>query len=48
MDEAAQALGRRAKGVPKKFSAEEIAMRTKRLAEARKKRHPKTSEAEPK
>jgi hypothetical protein len=36
MNRAAQALGRRAKGVPKKFSAEELAKRTARIVEARK------------
>jgi hypothetical protein len=38
MNKAAQALGRRAKGVPKNYSAAQIAERTKRLAEARTKR----------
>lgn len=41
MNKAAQALGRRARGVPKKFTAAELARRKKRLAEARKKRWPK-------
>ena len=38
MNPHAQALGRSAKGKPKQYSAEEIAKRTERLAEARKKR----------
>jgi hypothetical protein len=41
MNRAAQALGRLAKGVPKKFSAAELARRKKLLSEARKKRWPK-------
>jgi DNA-binding Xre family transcriptional regulator len=36
MNRAAQALGRRAKGVPKKFSKEELAKRTERILTARK------------
>jgi hypothetical protein len=36
MNRAAQALGRRAKGVPKNYSAAEIERRKKRLAEASK------------
>lgn len=35
MNRAAQALGRRAKGVPKSFSPAEIAARTQRLVAAR-------------
>lgn len=38
MNRAAQALGRRAKGVPKSYSPEELQARTERLAEARLKR----------
>ena len=38
MNLAAQALGRRAKGVPKNFTAAERKRRARRLAEARKKR----------
>lgn len=38
MNRAAQALGRRARGVPKKYSEQQIDERTKRLAEARAKR----------
>jgi len=38
VNRAAQALGRRAKGIPKNYSAAQIAERTKRLAEARAKR----------
>ena len=38
MNRAAQALGRRAKGVPKNYSAVELEIRKKRLAEARLKR----------
>lgn len=38
MNRAAQSLGRRAKGVPKNYSPEEIAVRTQRLADARHKR----------
>lgn len=38
MNKAAQALGRMAKGKPKKYSAEEIKRRAERLAVARKKR----------
>ena len=38
MNRAAQSLGRRARGVPKKFSAEEIAKRTARCAEMTKAR----------
>jgi hypothetical protein len=38
MNKAAQSLGRLARGVPKNYSRAEIARRTKRLAEARKKR----------
>lgn len=38
MNRAAQALGRRAKGVPKNYTPAQIAERTKRLAEARAKR----------
>lgn len=38
MNKAAQALGRRAKGVPKKISAEERAARRQRMAAARAKR----------
>jgi hypothetical protein len=38
MNKAAQSLGRLARGVPKKYSSAEIQRRTKRLAEARKKR----------
>ena len=38
MNKAAQSLGRLAKGKPKKYSQAEIKARTKRLAEARKKR----------
>jgi hypothetical protein len=34
MNRAAQALGRRAAGVPKNYSAAEIELRKKRLAEA--------------
>jgi len=41
VNRAAQALGRMAKGVPKIYSAEQIAERTKRLAAARAKRWPK-------
>ncbi len=37
---AAQALGRLAAGVPKTYTAAELARRKKRLAEARKKRWP--------
>jgi hypothetical protein len=36
MNRAAQALGRRAKGVPKNFSQEELAKRTARILTARK------------
>jgi hypothetical protein len=36
MNRAAQALGRRAKGVPKRFSKEELAKRTQRILDARK------------
>ncbi len=39
---AAVALGKKGKGVPKNLSAEEIARRTEQLAEARKKRWPKS------
>jgi hypothetical protein len=35
MNRSAQALGRRAKGVPKKYSAEQIELRTARLVAAR-------------
>jgi hypothetical protein len=35
MNRAAQSLGRRAKGVPKRFSAEELAKRTERIKAAR-------------
>ena len=38
MNTAAQALGRMARGVPKQFSAAELARRSARLAEARAKR----------
>jgi hypothetical protein len=38
MNKAAQALGRRAKGVPKSYSPEELERRKQRLAEARSKR----------
>jgi hypothetical protein len=38
MNLAAQALGRMARGVPKRYTAAELARRKKRLAEARKKR----------
>jgi hypothetical protein len=41
MNKAASQLGKLAKGVKKTLSKEEIARRTKRLAEARKKRWPK-------
>lgn len=41
MNRAAQALGRRAKGVPKNYTAAELERRTKRLALARAKRWPK-------
>jgi hypothetical protein len=37
-NKAAQALGRLGKGVPRKYSKAELRRRTKRLAEARKKR----------
>lgn len=40
-NQSAVALGKLAKGVPKNFSAAEIARRKKRLADARKKRWPK-------
>jgi hypothetical protein len=40
-NEAAQALGRLAKGVPKHYTAEEIEKRTARLVLAREKRWPK-------
>lgn len=40
-NKAAQAIGRLARGVPKNYSAAEIAKRTQRLAEATKKRWPK-------
>jgi hypothetical protein len=36
MNRAAQALGRRAKGVPKRFSQEELTKRTERILTARK------------
>lgn len=36
MNRAAQSLGRRAKGVPKRFSKEELAKRTQRILDARK------------
>jgi hypothetical protein len=35
MNRAAQALGRRARGVPKRFSKEELAKRTERIVKAR-------------
>jgi hypothetical protein len=35
MNRAAQALGRRAKGIPKKFSKKELAKRTERIIKAR-------------
>jgi hypothetical protein len=35
MNRAAQTLGRRAKGVPKRFSVEELAKRTERIKAAR-------------
>lgn len=38
MNRAAQALGRRAKGIPKNYSTDELAIRKQRLAEARAKR----------
>lgn len=38
MNKAAQALGRRAKGVPKNYSAAELEARTERLKAARAKR----------
>jgi hypothetical protein len=38
MNKAAQQLGRLARGKPKRYSPAEIKKRTKRLAEARKKR----------
>ncbi len=41
MNRAAQALGRRAKGVPKTLTPEQREQRRRQLAEARKKRHPK-------
>jgi hypothetical protein len=41
MNRAASQLGKMAAGKPKRFSPEEIAKRTKRLAAARKKRWPK-------
>ena len=40
MKNPASELGKMARGVPKKYSKSEIAKRTKRLAEARKKRWP--------
>jgi len=42
MNKAAQTLGKMAAGKPKNFSTEELARRKKRLAEARKKRWPRT------
>ena len=44
---AAVALGKRARGIPKRFSADEIARRSKRLAQARLRRWP-SSESKPK
>jgi hypothetical protein len=43
MNLAAQALGRLAKGVPKKLSPEQRKFRADQLAKARLKRHAKTS-----
>lgn len=42
--EAASALGRMARGVPKQFSAAEIELRRRRLAEARKARWPESKQ----
>jgi len=44
MNKHAQALGRLGKGKKKRITAEDSAKRAERLAEARKKRHPKKKE----
>jgi hypothetical protein len=41
---AAIALGKRAAGIPKRFSVEEIARRTKRLAQGKLRRWPRPEE----